>query len=1750
MVSASYGRGMRYRVLGPVRIERDGEEIPLGGPQQRLVLALLIAARGRVVSSGGLIESMWGEDAPPTAKKTIQGYISKLRAELGEALATQGSGYSLDTKGAVDAIEFEELQRRGQQLLGVEPAGAATVFCEALALWDGPAYEDLADHLALAPEIARLEDQRVAVLGDRIDADLACGSHRGLIGELEGLTQEFPLQDRFRAQHMIALYRAGRQVEALRSFERTRRFLAEEMGLEPSAELRELEQQILSSDESLNLQAEVESNGRSAVRGYELREIVGTAESTEVWRAYQRSVGREVTVQVLGAGIADDPHFIADFVTDTQRVAALEHPHIGFVFDTWREPGRAYQVSRWFSAGSLADRMEREKLSASSGLRILDHVGGALGYAHRRGVPHGNVEAANVMFDEEANAYLTGFLVGRNGDASPADDRRDFARLAATVLGEAQSAAVDAVVDVALEPDAGYARVEDFLRALHQATGTEAAAPEVSGTPSMTEIRNPFKGLRAFQEVDADDFFGREDLVERLITTLDSNRLVAVVGPSGSGKSSAVKAGLSARIRSDEGGPIRLQTEMFPGAFPFEELEGALLRVGVNRDSVISELLSDDRGLLRVLKQILPADDAQLLLVIDQFEELFSLATDHKVTQLFLDSILNAVADPRSRLRVVITMRADFYDRPLQHPEFGALMEAGLVSVTMPDRDGLAAAIAQPALAVGLDFEPGLVDRIVRDLEEQPGGLPLLQYAMTELVEQRTSDLLTFAAYESIGGVYGALGRRAEDLYNSLGPTGQHAIHQAFLRMVTVDEGAKDLRRRVSRAELAATDVDHGALSEALQLYGAHRLITFDRDPSTRASTVEVAHEALTREWDRLEEWITDERDDLVVRRRLDEALAEWKDAGQDPSYLPSGSRLAQFEEWADSTSLSMSTQEREFLDAGTERVAELTRRAASRRRGLLVGLAAIAAVMTLLAGFALLQQREADDAAAEAKANADRADANAVAAETNADLASSNADRADANAAEAVEAAYVAETGRLASEAAARATTNPVQALLLARAAYERAPGTGTLGALQRVMLRADPLLRVLGEPGRRYIGAKWSDPRGVLVLLHTDGVEVYDSESLELLHDVSISVATEQAPLDARWESPVFAFDVSTPDGVAAVGTDPNTVVLIDLESYELTMIAQDSPVTAVALSGDSTSVAVSTTSGSVEIWSVGDAQLVAATGGHPEQNPSTAFAAELLAAGVAPEYLWTTGSVRSVSALAFSSDGSLLASASSPVVRVWDVRSGELRSEILPVHEGYVLAANDFVGTGPLPFLFREIEVLESDPWVVRLSHADRLADYDLQTGERVAHIEVPTDSSNLSTVITGHAALSSGLPVVALSDGRIRTLDADGNAISTYESILAMPGQVDVSPDGAWLALTGDGGVLVLSLDGTTMLAESTPLHTTGLLSVTADGRLIDQSDFGGSTVLQWSGSGYEARSVPPAISSALSGVFSAGGDDFMVGFGFTDDSAAGPAGLEASAYRIADDGSDEFLGRFFWDFQSGAGSPDDEWMATSLHSEIVIRDVETFAEIERLSDLFGDDGVGSISVSADGSRLLAATRAGEIGMWTTSTWERLDPPVELAGTVAVSYSPDGRHLATVASDGTIALRDPISMVMLRSLVGSGSADSSGLAWTLDGRFLLSTFDHRSARLWDVESGTQIGDPFPNNASQSAATATSEVLPLVTTTTEAVRVWNLDTSTWPDLACRVAGRNMTKAEWDQFGPRDTDYRATCPQYGIEG
>src|SRR5918996_1221333 len=399
-----------------------------------------------------------------------------------------------------------------------------------------------------------------------------------------------------------------------------------------------------------------------------------------------------------------------------------------------------------------------------------------------------------------------------------------------------------------------------------------------AGTPTPTPLRRPFL------EADAADFFGRERLVEQLVAWMgeeEGSRLLVVVGPSGSGKSSVVRAGLVPALRGGAvpGSASWFVAEMLPGEHPFAELGAALLRVAPSAPppDLVDRIEADREGLIHATRWVLPDDDSELLLVIDQFEELFTLVEDEETRARFLAALKTAATDPRSRVRLAITLRADFYDRPLLYGSVAELVRNGtevVVPLTAPE---LERAVAGPAERAGVTVGPGLVAQLVADVADQPGALPLLQYALTELFDRRQNSALTADAYREIGGVPGALARRGEEIFASL---------------------------------------SGGAMEAAVDAFGRARLLSFDRDPETRGPTVEVAHEALLREWGRLRGWIDASREDLRTERRLALGAREWLEAGRDTSFLASGSRLEQFEAWMNRSGLATTPEERAFLEA------------------------------------------------------------------------------------------------------------------------------------------------------------------------------------------------------------------------------------------------------------------------------------------------------------------------------------------------------------------------------------------------------------------------------------------------------------------------------------------------------------------------------------------------------------------------------------------------------------------------------------------------------------------------------------------------------------------------------------------------------------------------------------------------------------------------------------------------------------------
>ncbi len=480
------------------------------------------------------------------------------------------------------------------------------------------------------------------------------------------------------------------------------------------------------------------------------------------------------------------------------------------------------------------------------------------------------------------------------------------------------------------------------------------AAARAEAAPATA--RNPYKGLHAFGEGDAHDFFGREALVEQLVQSLAAGRrLLALVGPSGSGKSSVVAAGLVPRIRAgDIAGSERWRiANVALGPDPLGEVRAIVRRATASAPP--GDRL-DPAGLA------LPAlgDGARLVLVIDHFEQLFTVAEESRRGQL-LRALAAEIERPGSPLVVVLTLRADFYDRPLQHPEFGAAFVPGVVHVLPMTARELEAAVVVPAEQVGVRIEAALLAELMAESVSRPGSLPLLQYSLTELFEQRSGPDLTLAGYAAIGGLRGVLSRRAEAVFLGLDADEQRIATQVFLRLVRLGRGAADSRRRLTLSELTDLGIDPVALSTVLTSFGRHHLLTFDHDPATDEATVELAHEALLTEWERLAGWIDRHRAALRRRDALVSAVDEWELSGRDRDYLLSGSRLAEFETWSQEGSLQLTSRERDYLEAGLEArrgqeaaeaaKVEAHRRLARSARARLLAL--VAAVVALVGGAA-----------------------------------------------------------------------------------------------------------------------------------------------------------------------------------------------------------------------------------------------------------------------------------------------------------------------------------------------------------------------------------------------------------------------------------------------------------------------------------------------------------------------------------------------------------------------------------------------------------------------------------------------------------------------------------------------------------------------------------------------------------------------------------------------------------------------------
>ena len=1148
----------------------------------------------------------------------------------------------------------------------------------------------------------------------------------------------------------------------------------------------------------------------------------------------------------------------------------------------------------------------------------------------------------------------------------------------------------------------------------------------VQATPSPTHtqpidigdyIENPYKGLQAFQSADAQNFYGREALVQTLLNRLleedAHNRFLALVGPSGIGKSSVVKAGL---IPALQHGALPdsekwFVIEIVPGAYPLEELEIALVRIAVNPpENLLSQLREDERGLLRASRRILPDNDSQLLIVIDQFEELFTMVQDEAERQHFLNSLLEAVSDANSQVRIVVTLRADFYDRPLAHPQFGHVLQARMETVLPLLPEEFERAINRPAEKAGLTLEAGLTPAIIAEISGQPGALPLLQYALTELFERRDGRMLTLAAYEDMGGALGALAARAEMLYSDLEHIG-HAeiVRQLFLRLVTMNDHAEATRRRVAIADLTTLSDSADAVEEIIDIFGGYRLLTFDHDPINRAPTVEIAHEALIASWERMHKWIMDSREYLRLQRRLSVASRDWQLANRDPSYLLTGTRLLQFESWQQETDLTLNQSEIEYLNnslaardehlqaeaSRQKRELTLQQQAASRLRYLVAGLVIFSLVAGALALFAIDRQAQAVAEAENAQQQTIIAERNATEAQSlalaaNAQLALNNGDM-DSAIAFSIEANRIDDPGEIAQKA-------------LFSSVY--APGTERVFAGHSNFVTA-----VTYRPNHQMALSSAMDSTMRLWDL-TTGEELQNHTFI--LKDLELEFA---------------AFSLAfSPDGkFALAGTATNDVHIWDVEAWEEVelMSGHEGAVSALDFNHDGTQVLSGGWDGTLILWDF-DRRFARKQFLNPDVE---------------------------VTSVMFSPDDSQLAAAYSDpnddsevhYVIIWDVQSGE-EVRRLDGHVGSVTSID-----------------WSRDGQHILTGSTDRsLILWDAVTGEQIRQYQ------GHSAQIGGVALRPDGQTIISTAwDNSLIIWDMDtGERISEFQGHSGGIPEFALSPNGLQ-AITGsmDHSLRLWDLEGSLRIRTYVG-HTEAVsrVAVSPDGKTM-LSGSNDDTLILW-----DVR------SGAIIRRF-VGHEEGIWRVAVSPDGRYGLSGAYDPAIILWDLATGQIIHRIteHTDDVSGlAFLPDGKsFITTSFDTTIRHWNMETGELIKQFNGMV--NYLTGAVVDHDG-KILATSGLDGLQLWDIESGERIADLNANTGEgfillLAVAFSPDGRYVAGSSSDGTIIIWDVDSQTRVHDFTGHIGAVRT-LAFSPDSTLLLSGSDDKTMILWNIATGTEL------------------------------------------------------------------------------
>lgn len=1219
--------------------------------------------------------------------------------------------------------------------------------------------------------------------------------------------------------------------------------------------------------------------------------------------------------------------------------------------------------------------------------------------------------------------------------------------------------------EIGIEPT--EATSELYHQILDGALGWDAKAE------AGTEPRNPYKGLQPFEEADTDLFFGREALVDRLLARLSEgqgegksggpaetdnagsgawmNRFLAVVGPSGSGKSSLVQAGLIPALRRAGalGGERWTIAIMVPDEDPAAELTSAL-EVALPPARQTEKAEEPDLASWPLLVgERLPVG-TRLLLFVDQSEELFTLTRDQAARARFVAGLLAGLQALPGRLWIVAALRADFYDQPLRNPDWSWLFHQRLEIAPPLTPEELERAIVGPAARVGVTLETGLVTRLVSDVGGEPGSLPLLQYALTELFERREGRTLTLAAYQAMGGLAGALVGRAEELYAGLSAREQAAARQLFLRLVVPGDTAQqrpvDARRRVPQSELEKLGDEAEAMKAAMAAFGRHHLLTFDRDPTTGQPTVEMAHEVLLSAWPRLRRWLEESRAEIRLHRRLVTAAGEWVRADQHPGFLARGPRLVQFEMLQTAAGPALTPVESDYLQASlaardlrrTEEQARQAREAAIERRSrtrlrALVAVLSVAVVVALgLLAFALNQQRIARREAAVA---------HSLNLATGARLALNEADT---------------DLALALALTANQLPSPPSQAqLMLAEAAY--APGT------RRVFEgHTAPVEGLVVRPHGRTALSASADGTLILWSIETGELLSRFAGHTDAVHDVVLLPDGRQA-ISASADGSLILWNLET--GVA-------------LQRFE----GHTDAVWAVAVTPDGRAALSGSADGTLILWDLQSGQALRRFYGHE---------GAVYSVDVSPD----CGNPLSAGCLALSgsADRSLL---------LWDVETGEIQLRLAGVADTMaaveqahqVREAGHYDAVWGVTFL-PDAAQGSAGRRAVSASQDEFVILWDLETGQAAARFDTDVSLFDLAPSADGRAVLLGTL------DSQVFLLDlATGKITPQLRGHTGRVLAVAFAPgDRQALSGAGDGTLRLWDLyNGAEMRRVqyvAPPDYGACAVAISPDGQMGLAGLWTGDISLWDYATGQEIRRLRGHSQMVFGGVHflpeplpSQGRGSLRAVSGAGDIFAASTD----NTLRIWDVEFGRELHRLeghtdkIWDTDVSAGG---RWLASASHDGTLrLWNLDSGATGDEghvaLAD-FSPQAARSVAFSPDGRRLVVGLAKGlatdpdysvrllEVesaqGIPGAREIRRLTGHREVVADVA--FSPDGQWIVSASSDLSLIVWDAASGQEVHRLIGH-TGSPVAVAFNSDGRLVVSGAMDGWLMLWDVAQGTAL------------------------------------------------------------------------------